>query len=59
MRPPLLGPPVELPMGPRNAVLGVATHVDTPTGTFGATKRCTGRGRRTRYPHWGLTWSSL
>eukprot|EP00959_Pyramimonas_sp_CCMP1952_P449934 9420770-Pyramimonas_sp.AAC.1 len=50
MWPPPLGPCVELPMGPRNAVLGMA-DVATPIGALGggpsgATKRCIGCGGR-------------
>eukprot|EP00959_Pyramimonas_sp_CCMP1952_P214146 4480623-Pyramimonas_sp.AAC.1 len=46
-------PSVELPMGPRSAVLHGETHASCTTGTiggapYGATKRCTTWGRRMR-----------
>eukprot|EP00959_Pyramimonas_sp_CCMP1952_P266695 5575997-Pyramimonas_sp.AAC.1 len=67
MRPPPLRPSVEEhPMGPRNAVLGVADACAPPPlgpsvePPYGATKRCAGCGGRMRPPtHWGLRWSSL
>eukprot|EP00959_Pyramimonas_sp_CCMP1952_P151482 3169518-Pyramimonas_sp.AAC.1 len=45
-------------MGPRNAVLGVQTHVATPTvavrgAPYGTTKRCTGCGGRMWPPPMG------
>eukprot|EP00959_Pyramimonas_sp_CCMP1952_P446804 9355539-Pyramimonas_sp.AAC.1 len=57
MRNPPLGPSEEFLVGPRNAVLGGETHADTDTDTrafgeapHGATKRCTGWGKRMRTP---------
>eukprot|EP00959_Pyramimonas_sp_CCMP1952_P136281 2851626-Pyramimonas_sp.AAC.1 len=55
MRAALVGPPAELPTGPRNETLhwvGEA-HADGAIGAFGgdpygATKRCSGLGRRKR-----------
>eukprot|EP00959_Pyramimonas_sp_CCMP1952_P072265 1509282-Pyramimonas_sp.AAC.1 len=53
MRAATLGPSVELPMGPRSAVLGGGTHAGCASGTvggapYGAAKRCTGWGSRMR-----------
>eukprot|EP00959_Pyramimonas_sp_CCMP1952_P151169 3163568-Pyramimonas_sp.AAC.1 len=53
---------MELPMGPRSAVLGVAdacghTQWGLRWSSFGATKCCTSCGGRMWYPHGGLAWS--
>eukprot|EP00959_Pyramimonas_sp_CCMP1952_P444298 9302240-Pyramimonas_sp.AAC.1 len=49
MRTATLGPSVQLPLRPRNAVVGGGPHADCANGTFGgapsgATKRCAGCG---------------
>eukprot|EP00959_Pyramimonas_sp_CCMP1952_P306212 6408605-Pyramimonas_sp.AAC.1 len=54
---------VEPPVGPRNAVLGGKTPANTTIGASsgapcGATKRCSGRGRRMRTRRRRLRWSS-
>eukprot|EP00959_Pyramimonas_sp_CCMP1952_P307871 6443540-Pyramimonas_sp.AAC.1 len=50
MRTPPRRPSVEVPMGQQNAELGGETHANIATEAFGsapygATKRCTGRGK--------------